>query len=52
LSGIKIWNYNKNEQDVGRGVKLMKIVADGTELTPDNGILVRKAPGNTAFEFS
>lgn len=35
--GIKFWNYNKNENDVKRGVKLINIQSDGSYITPKKG---------------
>ena len=64
--GIKFWNYNKNIEDLNRGVKLISIKVDGNYVTPkeglllfvkfihliiSKGILLRKAPGNKLFDF-
>lgn len=52
LSGIRIWNYNKSEDDTKRGVKLINVVADKILLTPEKGILVRKAYGICNVDYS
>lgn len=39
---IKLWNYNKSEEDSYRGVKRVEIVADGRPL---QRAALRKAPG-------
>lgn len=51
ISGIKVWNYNKSEEDSYRGAKVITISADGTLLTPETGILLKKAPGQDFFDF-
>ena len=52
ISGVRIWNYNKNEEGSYRGAKHITISADGTLLTPPSGILVKKAPGIDYYDFS
>ena len=51
VSGMKIWNYNKNIEDASRGVKLLTVTADGVLLTPPEGILVRRAPGTDIMNY-
>ncbi len=29
VSGLRIWNYNKSSEDVGRGAQLLTVTADG-----------------------
>ncbi|KAL4511622.1 hypothetical protein ABPG72_012467 [Tetrahymena utriculariae] len=59
ISGIKIWNYNKQQNyndcksvDQYRGAKIISIVADdNAQITPQQGILLRKAPGRDLFDY-
>ncbi|KAL4471398.1 hypothetical protein ABPG74_008291 [Tetrahymena malaccensis] len=59
ISGIKIWNYNKQQNyndcksvDQYRGAKIISIVADDNiQITPQQGILLRKAPGRDLFDY-
>ena len=51
ISGIKIWNYNKNPDDSYRGVKQLTVSGDGILLTPAAGVLIRKAPALDIFDF-
>lgn len=51
ISAIKIWNYNKSEEDSYRGAAIITISADGVLLTPQSGILLKKAPGHDFFDF-
>lgn len=49
LKGIKVWNYNANVDDTYFGVKHLMIYINGNLSTQ---ALVRKAPGNSLFDFS
>ena len=51
VSGIRIWNYNKSVEDLGRGVQIMNVSADGKLITPSKGLLVRKAPGSDTYDY-
>ena len=51
LSALRIWNYNKTAEDTHRGVKWVKVSVDGKWVCPKSGLLVRKAPGNTMWDF-
>mmetsp|Transcript_2493 Transcript_2493/g.9382 ORF Transcript_2493/g.9382 Transcript_2493/m.9382 type:complete len:1478 (-) Transcript_2493:1894-6327(-) len=48
LAGIRIYNYNKSEEDTARGVKRIEIDTDGKKLDEYD---VRKAPGHDKFDF-
>lgn len=52
ISEIKIWNYNEHLNQTSKGVQLFNIIADGENLTPKQGVLLRKAPGIDTFDFS
>ena len=45
IRGLKVWNYNESLEDTWTGVKRIRVVVDGTLVTPIEGVLVRKAPG-------
>ena len=51
VSAVRLWNYNKNLDDTGRGVRELRVFADGLEVTPSGGVIVRKAPGLVDFDF-
>ena len=50
VTGIVLWNYNKNPEDTARGVKDAIIYMDGKNLT-EPFVTLRKAPGNCEFDF-
>mmetsp|Transcript_6886 Transcript_6886/g.20104 ORF Transcript_6886/g.20104 Transcript_6886/m.20104 type:complete len:781 (+) Transcript_6886:3-2345(+) len=52
VSGLRLWNYNKSLEDTLRGVKCVKIYADGKMVSPACGHLIPKAPGVSSFDFS
>ncbi|PRW59281.1 hypothetical protein C2E21_2538 [Chlorella sorokiniana] len=51
VCGLRVWNYNKSRQDTARGVKRMVVLADGVEVSPPGGVLVRRAPGDAVSDF-
>ena len=53
VAGLRVWNYNKSLslQDTARGVKRMLVLADGVEVSPPGGLLLRRGPGAAEFEF-
>ncbi|PSC76354.1 N-methyltryptophan oxidase [Micractinium conductrix] len=51
VTNLRVWNYNKSATDTARGVKRMLVLADGVEVSPPGGVLVRRAPGTAAFPF-
>lgn len=51
ISKAVIWNYNKDIYDISRGVKRVSIIADLKEITPKEGLYLRKAPGTSFTEF-
>ena len=48
LLGLRVWNYNKSEEDTYRGVKNVEIRLDEKKL---GNFVFRKATGNSNFEF-
>ncbi|CAH1795086.1 unnamed protein product [Owenia fusiformis] len=52
LTGIRFWNYNKSKECTYRGAKLVHIKLDGQLISPPDGFLLRKAPGNCHFDFA
>ena len=52
LSGLRVWNYNKSEEDSQRGVRQMVLHLDGVLLSPPNGVLLRKAPGHARYDHA
>ncbi|KAI3438935.1 hypothetical protein D9Q98_001349 [Chlorella vulgaris] len=51
VTGLRVWNYNKSPADTARGVKRMIVLADGVEVSPPGGVLLRRAPGTAEFDF-
>ncbi|KAH8059070.1 DUF4457-containing protein [Aureococcus anophagefferens] len=55
LGALKVWNYNASLEaaleDSYCGVKRMAVYLDGVPLSPPEGFLIRKAPGNDSFDF-
>ncbi|TMW65353.1 hypothetical protein Poli38472_007995 [Pythium oligandrum] len=53
IYGLRIWNYNKSQEDSFRGVKQISVSIDGMMVSPGStGFVVRKAPGISHFDFS
>ncbi|XP_039251765.2 katanin-interacting protein-like [Styela clava] len=52
LKGIRVWNYNRSVDDTYKGVKLIDILLDGRAISSSQGILLRKAPGHTEYDFA
>ncbi|KAJ8284207.1 hypothetical protein COCON_G00030570 [Conger conger] len=52
VAGLRIWNYNKSPEDTYRGVKVMHVSMDDVAISPPEGFLIRKGPGNCHFDFA
>ncbi|KAL5018794.1 hypothetical protein ScPMuIL_004516 [Solemya velum] len=52
LAGLRIWNYNKSPEDTYRGARLVHVSVDGKQISPEEGYLIRKGPGNCHFDFA
>ncbi|XP_048868761.1 katanin-interacting protein isoform X5 [Brienomyrus brachyistius] len=52
VAGLRIWNYNKSPEDTYRGVKVIHVSMDDTTISPPEGFLIRKGPGNYHFDFA
>ncbi|KAH0632093.1 hypothetical protein JD844_020156 [Phrynosoma platyrhinos] len=61
IAGLRIWNYNKSPEDTYRGVsrhsaweaaKVVHVSLDGYCISPPEGFLIRKGPGNCHFDFA
>ncbi|MBN3303867.1 K0556 protein, partial [Amia calva] len=52
IAGLRIWNYNKSPEDTYRGVKLIHVTLDDVCISPPEGFLIRKGPGNCHFDFA
>ncbi|KAM6964331.1 katanin-interacting protein isoform 2-T2 [Tautogolabrus adspersus] len=52
IAGLRIWNYNKSPEDSFRGVKLVHVFVDDVAISPPEGFLIRKGPGNCHFDFA
>ncbi|XP_053739188.1 katanin-interacting protein isoform X2 [Synchiropus splendidus] len=52
IAGLRIWNYNKSPEDSYRGVKMIHVFLDDVAISPSEGFLIRKGPGNCHFDFA
>ncbi|XP_035694968.1 protein KIAA0556-like isoform X6 [Branchiostoma floridae] len=52
LTGLRFWNYNKGREDTYRGAKVVHLVLDGQVISPPQGYLIRKAPGNCNYDYA
>ncbi|KAM9424231.1 katanin-interacting protein [Pholidichthys leucotaenia] len=52
IAGLRIWNYNKSPEDSYRGVKIIHLFMDEAAISPSEGFLIRKGPGNCHFDFA
>ncbi|XP_037766831.1 katanin-interacting protein isoform X8 [Chelonia mydas] len=52
IAGLRFWNYNKSPEDTYRGAKVVHVSLDGHCISPTEGFLIRKGPGNCHFDFA
>ncbi|KAM8934183.1 katanin-interacting protein [Pelodytes ibericus] len=52
IAGLRFWNYNKSSEDTYRGAKIVHVTLDGCCISPPEGFLIRKGPGNCHFDFA
>ncbi|XP_075623883.1 katanin-interacting protein isoform X2 [Balearica regulorum gibbericeps] len=52
IAGLRFWNYNKSPEDTYRGAKVVHVFLDGHSISPPEGFLIRKGPGNCHFDFA
>ncbi|XP_037669885.1 LOW QUALITY PROTEIN: katanin-interacting protein [Choloepus didactylus] len=52
IAGLRFWNYNKSSEDTYRGAKVVHVTLDGLCVSPPEGFLIRKGPGNCHFDFA
>uniref|UniRef100_A0A8D3AJJ6 KATNIP domain-containing protein n=1 Tax=Scophthalmus maximus TaxID=52904 RepID=A0A8D3AJJ6_SCOMX len=52
IAGLRVWNYNKTPEDSYRGVKGIHVFLDDVAISPSEGFLIRKGPGNCHFDFA
>ncbi|KAM9222544.1 katanin-interacting protein [Leptosomus discolor] len=52
IAGLRFWNYNKSPEDTYRGAKVAHVLLDGHSISPPEGFLIRKGPGNCHFDFA
>ncbi|XP_018429660.1 PREDICTED: protein KIAA0556-like, partial [Nanorana parkeri] len=52
IAGLRFWNYNKSPEDTYRGAKIVHVTLDGCCISPPQGFLIRKGPGNCHFDFA
>ncbi|XP_015753722.1 PREDICTED: uncharacterized protein KIAA0556-like [Acropora digitifera] len=50
LVGLKFWNYNKSTDDSFRGAREVHVKLDDRIISPQEGFLLRKGPGNVHFD--
>ncbi|XP_078096139.1 katanin-interacting protein [Mustelus asterias] len=52
IIGLRFWNYNKSPEDTYRGAKIVHVTLDGYCISPPEGFLIRKGPGQCHFDFA
>uniref|UniRef100_A0A8C3JNX2 KIAA0556 n=1 Tax=Calidris pygmaea TaxID=425635 RepID=A0A8C3JNX2_9CHAR len=52
IAGLRFWNYNKSPEDTYRGAKVVHVLLDDHRISPPEGFLIRKGPGNCHFDFA
>ncbi|KAK7112200.1 hypothetical protein V1264_011687 [Littorina saxatilis] len=52
VSGLRIWNYNKSPEDTYRGARIAHVSVNDRVISPPEGLLIRKGPGNCHFDFA
>ncbi|XP_058536514.1 katanin-interacting protein [Ochotona princeps] len=52
IAGLRFWNYNKSPEDTYRGARIVHVSLDGLSVSPPEGFLIRKGPGNCHFDFA
>ncbi|XP_055994774.1 katanin-interacting protein [Sorex fumeus] len=52
IAGLRFWNYNKSPEDTYRGAKIVHVSLDALSVSPPEGFLIRKGPGNCHFDFA
>ncbi|XP_067911776.1 katanin-interacting protein isoform X2 [Heterodontus francisci] len=52
IIGLRFWNYNKSPEDTYRGAKIVHVTLDGYCISPPEGFLLRKGPGQCHFDFA
>ncbi|XP_066239210.1 katanin-interacting protein isoform X3 [Saccopteryx leptura] len=52
ITGLRFWNYNKSPEDTYRGARVAHVSLDSLCVSPPEGFLIRKGPGNCHFDFA
>lgn len=52
VAALRVWNYNKSEDDSHRGIRQLHIRLDDQLLSPPGGLTLRKGPGNGLFDHA
>ena len=52
ITGLQLWNYNKDAEGTLRGVGVVRVLADGQLVTPPWGVAIAKAPASAECDFS
>merc|ERR1740130_1137190 len=51
VSALKVWNYNVSRDESYKGVRQLRVLVDGLLVSPEEGFLIRKAPGESPFDY-
>lgn len=51
MAALRLWNYNKSQEDTARGVRRARVFLGGRLVSPTEGFLVRRAPGHARRPF-
>ena len=50
VAALRVWNYNKSEEDASRGVRMMHAALDGVPVSPPGCLMLRRGPGHDRFD--
>ena len=52
VGALRVWNYNKSEEDAARGIQRLLVHLDGVLVSAPGGVVLRKGPGHDRFDHA
>ncbi|XP_043231543.1 katanin-interacting protein-like [Amphibalanus amphitrite] len=52
IAALRVWNYNASQEDSYKGARNCIVSVDNKRVSPAEGFVLRRAPGNTHYNFS